>query len=363
MSASGAGTSVAREAAEQGYVNARLRGMRSHLSERALFDRLIESGDLQHVIQELSSTTYGADLEAELVHGRDAAHVDEALKDNMVRAYRKVLGFLNESSAELLETLLGRWDVFNIKTILRGSHNACSMEEIKASLVPAGFLSAEDLDGLARIGDVRGVVDTVATWGLPYARALRAAAPEYVRKGNIAGLELALDRHYFEWAASRLEGDRPDVNVVRQVLGTQIDVLNIVTAMRMLKESLGEVDAEPFFLEGGRSITKELYLKLATLSDVDDILDGLKGTPYAGVLEDAALRYLRKGSIAVFERALEEFLTERAIVAGIVDPNGIGVAISYLWAKQNEVTNLRIVIKGIEIGMPPERMREELILV
>jgi len=37
--------------------------------------------------------------------------------------------------------------------------------------------------------------------------------------------------------------------------------------------------------------------------------------------------------------------------------------VSYLWTKANEVTNLRIVVKGVSVGMPEERMREELIVV
>jgi vacuolar-type H+-ATPase subunit C/Vma6 len=37
--------------------------------------------------------------------------------------------------------------------------------------------------------------------------------------------------------------------------------------------------------------------------------------------------------------------------------------VSYLYAKQNEVTNVRIIVKGNAVGMPPDRMRKELIFV
>ena len=45
------------------------------------------------------------------------------------------------------------------------------------------------------------------------------------------------------------------------------------------------------------------------------------------------------------------------------DPLGIGIPIAYLWGKQNEVTNLRIIVKGVAVGMPADRTRRELILV
>jgi vacuolar-type H+-ATPase subunit C/Vma6 len=50
-------------------------------------------------------------------------------------------------------------------------------------------------------------------------------------------------------------------------------------------------------------------------------------------------------------------------MAGVKDPHGVGVAIAYLYGKQNEITNLRIVVKGISVGMPADRVSEELILV
>jgi vacuolar-type H+-ATPase subunit C/Vma6 len=80
-------------------------------------------------------------------------------------------------------------------------------------------------------------------------------------------------------------------------------------------------------------------------------------------LDVAALRYLENSSIPVFERALEDLVMRRAIMSGIKDPMGVGVAISYLYGKQNEVTNVRIIVKGKSVGMPADRVREELILV
>jgi V/A-type H+-transporting ATPase subunit C len=53
----------------------------------------------------------------------------------------------------------------------------------------------------------------------------------------------------------------------------------------------------------------------------------------------------------------------RALSLGTGDPLGIGIGISYLWAKQNEITNLRIIVKGKSVGMPNDRVRREMILV
>ena len=80
--------------------------------------------------------------------GRTAAVIDDALKNNMIRAYRKVLGFLHPDARKLLSTLLGRWDVFNVKTILRGAQNHVSLDDMKSSFFPAGYLSLDELEAL-----------------------------------------------------------------------------------------------------------------------------------------------------------------------------------------------------------------------
>lgn len=348
---------------DAGYACARLRGMRAALLGADFYERLIAVPDVSAAVKELMDTSYGDDLEQELVHGRTSAVVDEALKDDMVRAYRKVLSFLDPRARDVLVTLLGRWDVFNVKTIVRGAHNHVGFEDVKQSLLPAGYLGSTELEALAKIEDVRSIIDTMAMWRLVYAEPLRRAYPEFSETGALAPLELALDKQYAEWASARLAGDRSDVEAARRILSIQVDISNLVTIFRMIKEEVEQEDATRYFLEGGRGVKQELFLALSSVSDVDEVLDRLKSTPYGPTLDEAAVRFLERQSIPVFERALEELLMERASLSAVRDPHGVGVAIAYLWGKQNEVTNVRIIVRGKEVGMPAERVREELILV
>jgi len=348
---------------DYGYSNARIRGMRSRLLDRAFLDGLIAAPDLGHLIQDLSDTEYGPDLDEALIHGRDAASIDEALKSNMVRTFQKVTGFLNQEAREILSTLLGRWDVFNIKTILRGKHMQLTTEEIEEGLLPVGYLTQIDLEALAMQNDIKGVVDTAATWGLPFANAMTQGYTAYMQSGELADLELAMDRYYTDWAAKRLSRRRPNMRMAMRILGMQTDILNLVMVFRLQKADMENVQVDSFFLEGGLSVDQDLYGELAQMSDVDEVLDRLRGTPYGKTLDETAIKFLEENSIAVFERALEDYLTRKALALASGDPLGVGVAIAYLWAKQNEITNLRIIVKGKAVGMPVERVREELILV
>lgn len=348
---------------EYGYSNARIRGMRSRLLKQAVFDDLMSSKDIGAAIQKILQTEYRPELETRLLHGRTATQVDEALKDNMVLTFRKVLRLANDEALELLTTLLGRWDLFNIKTIIRGKHMHLSDQEIIDSLISVGQLSQVDAEELAKQGGVKSVVDTLSTWRLPFAVPLREALPHYNENADLSVLELALDRYYYQWAASRLGKRRANSVVARRFLGAQVDTINLLTCLRLLNSNLKPDEALRFFLPGGITVTEALFNDLASKSDVDEVFNRLKRTPFGRPIEEVALKYIEKGSISVFERALEDYLFRQAFATSKGDPLGIGLMISYLWAKANEVTNLRIVVKGVSVGMPVGRMREELIVV
>lgn len=348
---------------DYGYCNARVRGMRSRLLGKLYFDELMACPDMKAVIQMLSGTEYGPDLEQTLLHGHDFAQVDEALKNNLVRTFRKVLGLVNGEASLLVSTLLGRWDLLNIKTILRGKHMHLQAQEILDSLVAAGQLTPVELHALAGEEDVRAVVDTMTTWGLPYAVPFRQAMPDYLKSGELSSLELAMDRYYWGWASDRLKGRRANYRLARAVLGVQIDATNLLTAFRLLKADMEDMEAAGFFLPGGVVVSEKLFRELATMSDIDEVLDRLKPTPFGKPLSGAAMLFLETNSIATLERVLEDYVMRRAMSSWRSDPLGAGVIISYLWAKENEVTNLRIIVKANSVGMPADRARRELIFV
>jgi V/A-type H+-transporting ATPase subunit C len=345
------------------YANARIRGMRSRLLTRAELDALVGMTDLTQIIQGLEGTEYGPDVDAAVLQGRTPTNVDDGLKASMVRVHRKVLGFLAEESYDILTALLGRWDVFNLKTVLRGKHMHLDAAEIEEGMVAAGQLAESDLEELAKLPDVKAVVDTLVTWGVPYARVLSRTYPEYRVSEDLSSMELALDRYYFEWAGQQLKGPGSNKKAGRQVMGVQADVTNLLTVFRAIKADLSGVDVSTFFLRGGLYIHEREFVELLALSDIDQVLDRVTRTPYGRALDEASLAYLEEGAISTLERALEEVLIRRAVALGSVDPFGVGIAISYLWAKQNEVTNLRIIVRGVAAGLPEDRMRRELILV
>lgn len=337
--------------------------MRQRLLDSDFYEGLVELEDFDHMVQTLQQTPYKEEIQKAVLRKSGAAAIDEALKHNLTHTYRKVLSFLSPEGQVLATTLLGRWDIHNIKTILRGIHMHIDPEEIFDSLLPAGQLEEIELEELAKQEDVKSCIDLLATWGISYGRPLTKEVAHYFENEDLSFLELALDKYYFKYSLRRVNTMGRNGLMVKDILQSQIDIVNLLTLLRLQKSKQPEEEVERLFIPWGKEIALERFLALSQKEDVDDVVDGLVDTVYGQILEGAMMKYVEQGSLAALERALETYFVQKGAGMSAGDPLGVGIVVGYMWAKNNEITNLRIIVKGRTVGMPEKRIREELIFV
>lgn len=337
--------------------------MRQRLLDNNFYEGLVELDDFDRMVQTLQQTPYKDEIQESALRRQGASAIDHALKLNLAHTYRRVLTFLSPEGQTLVSTLLGRWDIHNIKTILRGIHMHIDPEEIIDSLLPCGQLEEVELDELAKQEDVKGCIDLLATWGISYARPLTKEVAAYVETKDLSVLELALDKYYFTFSLRKVHMMGPNGAKVEDILRTQIDIVNLLTLLRLQKSRQPDEEVKRLFVPYGREIKLERFLELAHKEDVDDVVDGLLDTTYGRILEGSMLKYVELGSLAALERALETHFVQKGAGMSKGDPLGVGIAVGYIWAKHNEIVNLRIIVKGRTVGMPEKRIREELIFV
>ena len=71
----------------------------------------------------------------------------------------------------------------------------------------------------------------------------------------------------------------------------------------------------------------------------------------------------RLKKVSVFEKDLDKYLIKRGISRFLCDPLSVAIPIGYIWAKYNEVTNIRIIARCKTADVPEKEMRGELIYV
>jgi V/A-type H+-transporting ATPase subunit C len=346
-----------------GYINARMRGMKSRLLDHRTLDNLILQPDLDSLIGELEKTPYRDDIIEARGRYAGIACIEYALRKNFVRTFRKILAFAGKEEAEqFIGIFLHRWDVQNIKTILRGKNIHVTNEEILDCLVPAGELDEVTLTELVRQQDPKAVIDLLATWRIPWAKPLTTAFPEFARSGDLGILECALDRYYYEEALRTVKAPDANHTMIRNILSTEIDVVNIKTVLRMIRDHVDPEEGKKFLLPGGSEFDLKKLVRMLALNTIDDALVQAAASRYR-FLSGIPGAAVKAQKISVIEKELERYLVMQGTRAFLGDPLSVASLIGYFWAKYNEITNIRVISRCKTADFPVEHLREELVYV
>jgi len=348
---------------EYDYVNARIKGMKSRLLAPPVFETLILKPDVESIIAELENTPYKLEIEKATVQYSGIKCIEVALRKDFTNAFRKILGFMKEDTAEkYIKILLSRWDIQNIKTILRGKNIHMTSGEIVECLVPAGQLDDATLIELIRQPDVKAVIDLLATWRIEYAKPLTRNFKEYSEKRDLSILEYAIDKFYYENALEKLGEDSYDDRIILDMIRTEIDVTNIKNVLKLIRDKIEIEEAEGLLINDGAKLNKERLLAMIRTGTLEGAIKVLDATPYK-FLSELPADVFRTEKISVFEKELEKYLIKRGISRVLGDPLSIAVAVGYVWAKYNEITNIRIIARCKTADITEKEIREELLYV
>jgi V/A-type H+-transporting ATPase subunit C len=263
--------------------------------------------------------------------------------------------------------MLSRGDVFNLKTIMRGKHAQLPPAQIIQTLFFVGSFERDYLEKLAHKQDVQQVIDTLAESYPQMVDTLRQGFDEYLNTKNLADLELALEKWYYQQAFKLCGHLGKGSRLMRQFLQTEIDMVNAMTCLRLARVDIEPAEATQFYLPGGKSIKQKDFINLIKMGLVEDILPWLeKRLPLVkdGLSERLAL-FKKQHDVSLFERLFEANLVRqvRALAIGTPLPLEFNfhILMTYLTLKYNELINLRIILRTIESGLPRDTLKRELI--
>ena len=345
------------------YVNARIKGMKSRLLHASVFETLILKPDVESIITELGTTAYKQEIEKASIQYSGIRCIEVALRKDFTSSFRKIFSFMRgDESEKYIKILLGRWDIQNIKTILRGKNIHIPTAEIHDCLIPAGELDDTTMIELVKQPDVKAVIDLLATWGISYAKPLTRNFKDYSEKRDLAILEYAIDRFYYKNSLNWVKGGSYNDGLVRDMIMTEIDVTNIKNVFRMIRDKIDAEEAKSFLIDGGKSLDTEKLLTMVRTGTFAGAIKLLETSPYA-FLSKVPEEVLKAQKISVLEKDLERYLIQRGISRFLGDPLSIAIPIGYIWAKYNEITNIRIIARSKTADVPEKELRGELIYV
>jgi V/A-type H+-transporting ATPase subunit C len=346
---------------EYDYFNARIKGMSTRLLPPSFYEEVLTVPDPEGVIDALLSSPYGPALRDALDGGRKVPQAEAGLRRHLFDTFGQIRTLAPREARELLAVSFRWWDLHNIVTLLRGKVFQVEEAKIAAALFPAGFLDEPRLQELTGEPDAVALADTLVLWNVPGALALRQCLRAYSTRETFHRVEALLVRDHFTWALSQCEGDGENAVLMRNHVKQQIDLANVVAALRHVRT---HGDGGALFNPVGEGLLPAAVVsRLAASPDLESAIEILAGTYFADRVERGIFAFGEHQRIGSLERFLEQGVLDAGCRLFRADPLGIGVVTGFVWRKLNEFLNLRILLRGKAYGRPAVAIQEDLFLV
>jgi len=359
------------------YLNARVRAMASRLLPRGLIEQIVSAEGEEIFVDLLMDSDYADSLSEALASSRERGAAETALKLNLFGRLQKLRTIAPEGPRRLIEAQLGLWDLNNAIAIARGIRRRAPAAEIARATVPAGTIHPTRLALLAEETDERAMYDTLSTWGAAIAAAFGEALGRAEGAAHPSDLERELLAGYFARTLDDLDPDDPDEGLLVGQLRLQIDLANVVAALKCADaRSRGAAAASasgasasaaapaaplPAPIPGGGFSSRALE-RIALARDLLGALEHLDGTAFGAPVQRGLLYFVQSGRLGSIERFLEGVVLEAGAALSRRDRLSAGVPLGYVWRKIGEFLNLRAILRGKRYGMPAAAIRETLVL-
>ncbi|KHD04907.1 hypothetical protein PN36_15320 [Candidatus Thiomargarita nelsonii] len=162
------------------YLNARISIFAGRLLSEARLTELLNQP--LGTIQGIDDTTIDQNL------------IEQAWLMRMLGDFQVLVRPLSGAPRELLMYWFHKWDIANLKTIVRGKIAGLSADAISAQLLELGQLSALPIEQLLRTEDIGELLRRLEK--SPYGNIARQARHLFEKDHQLYSLDAAIDRHY-----------------------------------------------------------------------------------------------------------------------------------------------------------------------
>ena len=337
------------------YVTARVRAKRALLLPKETYDRMLLM-EIPEIARFLGEREYKTEMLALGTRYAGVDLIENATSLNLAETYNRIYGYSQGSLRTMVGRYLDRYDLQNIKTIIRAKVHGAAPADVQEDLVPAGSFDADFLNSLVEAPSLGEVFKALE--GTIYARALTDLGKRPDDVTNWSEWEDRVSRLYYTELLQSVPPSTEANRLMRQFIRREIDDVNLKTLLRAWAAK-AKFERE-IFLEGGEEMTVEelhemmgldkaaLLRRLADYSFYDEI---------AGDLE----KMEETGIGALMHRVQKAHLMGAARYAHL-HPLSILPILDYIVRKDREVENIRIIARGKESGLPTEVLRDLLVV-
>jgi len=341
------------------YVYARIRARMGDMLDERKLRTLVDARNKDDFLSSLMDSPYKDKLTK--ATSDDLRDTERALKEELIDQYLMVLLSTGGEVRALLEELFRRFEVANLKTVVAArATGVVTTEELPFPSVDDFF--GRRIRGLMEEDSVESVMKQLKD---PYRSILEEVFPEYKKSNRILILESALDDELYGAIWNRMKRlAEEDKKIVRRIVGTEVDIANLMTLLRCKLDGIEEKELRSFFFPYNSSLDLAAPSAKAAVSanDVRSAIQMLPPSVYKDALTDALPEYEEENSLIPFEKSLKKLFlsTIKHTLRGY--PFNIGAIMSFLYLEEIEIRNLCAIAVSKENEIPPEEITRSIIV-
>ncbi len=324
------------------YAASRIRAVEIKLLSTAHFDRMLEAPNAEEAYRVL--------IEAEYGYGganADGVYSFETLLDEEMS---KCYSLLSETAPqiELIKAFQRRHDYFNVKVLLKAEF---SEQEAPSILMGSGTFEKEALKSMIR----ERKYDEL---GPIMSQAIEETYDVFSRTRDPQAVDLLLDKaSYSQLVADLKEIDSPFLHELAEIM---VDITNIKMYIRARALNKAWDFLKKLLLEGG-AVSEKIYFDNSDKS-MEAFINDIHYTRYGDSVHKGWELFKSKKNISGLERLLDDYLMVFVRQAKMV-VMGVEPLVAYLFAREAEIRNVRIIMTGKINRLPVDLMRERLRLI
>ncbi|MDD5365604.1 MAG: V-type ATPase subunit [Gallionellaceae bacterium] len=262
---------------------------------------------------------------------------------------RILLRPLTGAARQFLLYWIGRFEVSNVKSLIRAKMAGESASATAARLLDLGYFTHLDADALMRAEDVAELMRRLER--TTYAEIVRNARQAFEESHDPFILDATLDRAYYDGLIRRARAIEPEAGPgFGRLMADLIDRLNLVWLLRY-RFNYGLPPAQVYYLllTPGYRLVPSL---LRTLVGHDDLAAVLAGLP-----EALARPLVGAAAIPEVSARLERVAMDHAGTLLDRDGHPLARALAYLILRESGLRDLRGILRGRRLGLPTGDIR------
>tara|TARA_Y100000294_G_C8567053_1_gene341316 strand:- start:3504 stop:4550 length:1047 start_codon:yes stop_codon:yes gene_type:complete len=329
--------------------------MKKNLLTKSDYDKVLKMTP-DEIGKYLEDFEYKKEVDELAMEYKGVELIERTLQLNLGNKFNKLL-IMSPHDLKVVVTLyLKRYDIYNIKTIIRAKFSNMSMEDTKKYLSP---ISVEETAFFDKLIAQKTVEDVFSSLGFLKEKDLRSALEHFKTSNSLVYIENTLDKFYFNFVFSQLRYLSMEGKVYKRFLLNEIDVLNVKLLLRLKEENIPEQNIKDLIFTVG-TIKKDTIDKMMK-SDIPGIIKELEETDFKEVVENYG-KESGKISFTDLEMDLDRFLLQQSKKLIRQHPMSVDVILGYMFLKDIEVKNLTRIIKAKQLGMEESFIEKTIVI-